>query len=139
MTKVSQAIREAVTLRAQGFCEYCQAAEENLVQMEVDHILPLKKGGHNDFDNLCLACRSCNSHKYDFIVGLDIETGTMQPLFNPRQDVWDEHFAWSEDGLTVIGLTPVGRATIARLQMNHWRMVRSRRRWIGVGWHPPKR
>lgn len=45
----------------------------------------------------------------------------MVPLFNPRQDAWEAHFAWQ--GPTLVGLTPVGRATIQVLWLNHPRMV----------------
>ncbi len=38
-------------------------------------------------------------------------------LFNPRSDVWDDHFQLSEDGWFV-GLTPTARATIESLRMN---------------------
>lgn len=38
------------------------------------------------------------------------------PLFHPRQDEWDEHFAVV--GITIEGLTPTGRATLLLLEMN---------------------
>jgi hypothetical protein len=37
----------------------------------------------------------------------------------------------------MIGLTPIGRATIVRLHMNRDAMIESRRRWAEAGWHPP--
>jgi hypothetical protein len=58
-------------------------------------------------------------------------------LFNPRRQHWSEHFAWSDDGTLIIGLTPCSRATIEALQMNNPRIVYTRRRWVSVGWHPP--
>ena len=58
------------------------------------------------------------------------------PLFNPRQQSWVEHFAWSEDSTEIIGLTACGRATVEALKMNNLRMVRARRLWASVGWHP---
>ena len=38
----------------------------------------------------------------------------------------------------VLGLTPMGRVTVARLQMNRPRMVEARRLWVQAGWHPPR-
>ena len=64
-------------------------------------------------------------------------TGETVPLFNPRQQCWAEHFAWSEDGTRVEGLTLVGRVTGLALQMNHAMIVVARRRWVSSGWHPP--
>jgi hypothetical protein len=37
-----------------------------------------------------------------------------------------------------IGLTAVGRVTVLALDLNQPNMVRARRRWVMVGWHPPK-
>jgi len=60
------------------------------------------------------------------------------PLFHPHRQVWEEHFTWSEDGTELVGLTPVGRATIAALNMNRPQLIRVRRMWVKVGEHPPK-
>jgi hypothetical protein len=60
------------------------------------------------------------------------------PLFNPRFDRWDDHFAWSPDATRMIGLTPEGRATIAALVLNRPVLVDARRRWTLAGWHPPR-
>ncbi|HEY3227585.1 MAG TPA: hypothetical protein VGJ87_00105 [Roseiflexaceae bacterium] len=60
------------------------------------------------------------------------------PLFNPRAQRWDEHFAWSDDGTQILGLTAIGRATIVALQLNRPLLVSARRRWVLVGWHPPQ-
>ena len=60
------------------------------------------------------------------------------PLFNPRKQIWAEHFAWSEDGTKIIGLTACGRATVVVLQLNNLIAVMVRREWVTAGWHPPK-
>jgi hypothetical protein len=71
--------------------------------------------------------------------GLDAESGAVVPLFKPRQDDWYRHFAWTADGLRVLGLTPVGRATIVALQMNNLSIRRARQVWVSSGWHPKLR
>jgi hypothetical protein len=38
------------------------------------------------------------------------------PLFNPRTQSWQEHFAL--DDIMIVGLTPIGRATVRLLHMN---------------------
>jgi len=121
--------------RAKFFCEYCQTSQRTIGQaMHVEHINP---DGGDDITNLCLACSSCNLSKALATSALDPETGLVTSLFNPRIEVWSDHFIWSEDGETVFGLTPTGRATIIRLKMNLPRLIEARRIWVSAGVHPP--
>lgn len=106
--------------------------------LEIEHILPVSLGGTDDVDNLWLSCILCNRYKGTHVTGLDELSGATVPLFNPRQQNWNEHFVWEQQGLLIVGLTPTGRATILRLQMNNPFVVRSRDIWISWGWHPPK-
>ena len=43
-------------------------------------------------------------------------TGQTVPLFHPRAQRWREHFTWQ--GALLVGLTPIGRATIRVLNIN---------------------
>ncbi|MFZ4828806.1 MAG: HNH endonuclease [Phototrophicaceae bacterium] len=138
MAYLSESLRQQVSERAQGRCEYCQTQQVIVVSMVIDHIVPESAGGSSDLDNLCLACISCNAFKQDFQTGIDPETQTEWRLFNPRYDVWHNHFHWSDDGIMLVGLSPEGRATILRLKMNRLAVCESRRLWVTVGWHPPK-
>jgi hypothetical protein len=56
-------------------------------------------------------------------------------IFNPRQQVWEEHFRW--DGVQVVGLTATGRATITALNMNQAIMLAIRAEEEILGRHPP--
>lgn len=58
-------------------------------------------------------------------------------LFNPRTQQWSKHFAWSEDGTEIIGITACGRATAIALHLNNNIAVTVRRQWVSAGWHPP--
>lgn len=69
---------------------------------------------------------------------VDPETGTTVPLFNPRTQIWREHFIWDERGTLILGLTPIGRATIQALSMNDELRVSARRLWVQAGYHPPQ-
>ncbi len=109
----------------------------NYVRFTVDHIVPLAQDGSDTPDNLALACFHCNRRKSDRLTALDPDSGQEVALFNPRQDDWDEHFMWSADGLFVIGLTPVGRATIEALALNRDRVINIRAADRMVGRHPP--
>jgi hypothetical protein len=103
--------------------------------MEIEHIDP---NGGDVLENLCLSCGNCNRSKGTATLALDPETGQAVALFNPRTQVWSEHFAWIEGGRRIDGLTPVGRATISRFRMNRDHLVRARHRWIIASFHPPK-
>lgn len=106
--------------------------------MEIDHIAPVANEGHTTAENLCMSCSYCNDSKNDRVKGLDSETGIYAHLYNPRTQNWNEHFAWSENGTLIIGLTPVGRATVTTLKMNPPVIVKVRQKWFAAGWHPPK-
>lgn len=138
MPRVSEALRQQVTVRAQGLCEYCQTAQIIVVTMEVDHIIPEAASGETKLENLCLTCRGCNSFKQDYQTGIDPNSGIEINLYNPRTQNWNEHFLWSEDSLFIIGQTPVGRATVDRLRMNREGVIAARRLWVQAGWHPPQ-
>jgi HNH endonuclease len=119
-------------------CCYCLTSEANSgIPMTHDHILPRSKGGETTFQNLCLACRTCNQFKSDATQVNDPLTGETVPLFNPRLQEWAEHFAWSSDSTKIEGLTAIGRATTTTLRMNNAVIVAARWRWSISGWHPP--
>ena len=50
---------------------------------------------------------------------------------------WGDHFAWSADGLHVIGLTPSGRATVRLLRLNRPGLLALRQMLISAGRYPP--
>lgn len=104
--------------------------------MTTDHIIPESKGGLTEFGNLCFSCRRCNEFKGSAITGKDPLTGDTVSLYHPRRQKWHEHFAWDETGVSLIGLTDIGRATVIALNMNDSVILAARRRWVSVGWHP---
>lgn len=138
MAYISRALREKVSQRAKGYCEYCHTPEDIVMDMEVDHIKPESDGGNSDLNNLCLACVSCNSYKHDYQTGLDPQTNEEIPLFNPQIDLWQEHFQWDECFEEMIGLSSKGRATISRLKMNREKVIAARKKWVKAGWQPPQ-
>lgn len=123
-----------VSARAHHACEYCRAPEIvfNLA-FEVEHITPQSRSGTATEDNLALSCRSCNLYKADFVWGLDELSQVESRLFNPRRDIWQEHFSVGEETGEIKGLTAVGRATISRLRINSQAQVSARKQWLLVG------
>jgi HNH endonuclease len=137
MSDVSWAeIKRLVHKRALFRCEYCQMAQRVIGQaMHIEHIIP---GSGHDLTKLCLSCSSCNFSKAKATSAEDPDTGIVVALFNPRTQVWSEHFQWVQDGQIVQGRTPTGRATVARLKMNQPRIVEARGIWVRAGVHPPR-
>lgn len=58
----SAAIRIRVMKRDKFMCTYC-GASGNDTELEIDHIIPVSKGGSNHISNLTTACKSCNMKK----------------------------------------------------------------------------
>lgn len=137
--RIPRSLRQRVIDASRNQCMYCHTLTSVTGARPVlDHIIPEAAGGQTVWENLCVACHSCNEFKGAQIKAHDSQTGQRVPLFHPRQQLWSEHFRWSEDSSTIIGLTPAGRATVAALNMNHPTIVEARRRWARVGWHPPQ-
>jgi hypothetical protein len=115
----------AVRSRAGDRCEYCRMHQSlQGATFHVEHIVPRSKGGSSALDNLALACPSCNLHKSNVTAAVDPTTGASEPLFHPRGSVWSDHFAC--DDFRIEALTPIGRATIAALDLNSLRRMRIR-------------
>lgn len=67
---------------------------------------------------------------------IDYQTGEQVPLFNPRQQRWEDHSSWSVDGVEIIGITAIGRATVLALRLNNDLALIVRKNWIRAGWQP---
>lgn len=87
-------------------------------------------------DNLAWACPRCNNHKHAKTHAYDPLTGRRVSLFNPRLKQWHRHFMWSDDLLSIIGRTQIGRATIETLNMNLPQRINLRRALLSFGEHP---
>lgn len=124
--------------RAHGLCEYCHSAEQwQYTRFTIDHVLPLLEGGSDEPDNLALACFHCNRRKSARLTGEDPVSGDEVPLFHPRRQRWPEHFIWSSEGLYILPLTSMGRATAIALEFNRERALFIRGADVHVGRHPP--
>ncbi len=128
---IPKALRQKVAAKAKHRCGYCLTPQSfTAMPMHVEHIIPFAAGGPSTEDNLWLACPLCNGYKRDQTYAIDAVTGEQISLFNPRQQVWFEHFRWNEDGTEIIALTACGQATIITLKLNNKYLIRARQRWL---------
>lgn len=66
--KLTSKLRYAIMQRDDFKCVLCgvdAAEDDNRVKLEVDHIMPISKGGKTVADNLRTLCRECNRGKSD--------------------------------------------------------------------------
>lgn len=139
-SSISKSLDERIRAAAKHRCGYCLSPQHLVMaRLEIEHLVPRAKGGPSDESNLWLSCSLCNAAKQDRVSAIDPESANEVPLFNPRTQIWSEHFEWSPDGLRIIGRTPTGRATMTLLHLNTdpVRLI-VRSYWIQAGWHPPK-
>ncbi len=103
--RINHQNRQTVSDRAKGCCEYCQSQSDFATQsFSVEHITPISRNGSSALNNLALACPGCNAHKYAKIKAPDPVDGTSVSLYNPRSQIWSDHFTWNEDFSIIIGL-----------------------------------
>jgi hypothetical protein len=121
MSSWAETVRQ-VEARAGSRCEYCRMHQSlQGSTFHVEHITPSSQGGGSDLDNLAWSCPGCNLQKSNRTEVVDPEGGAKVRLFHPRRDPWSDHFRF--EGYTVVGLTPIGRAAVAALEMNHPRRL----------------
>ncbi|HXF41440.1 MAG TPA: HNH endonuclease signature motif containing protein [Blastocatellia bacterium] len=136
---IPASLRRQVADRARHCCEYCGAqARYSADTLTIDHIVPRGRGGKSIEANLALACCGCNQHKGIQTSASDPISELASPLFHPREQEWEAHFAWSDDFTIIVGLTPTGRATVIALQLNRIGVVNLRRVLYAIGEHPAR-
>jgi hypothetical protein len=132
MSRIPKTLRVQVRERASGICEYCQKPEFLSTNgFHVDHIIPERHGGNSNLDNLAWACFDCNIAKGTDIASIDPDTRQITPLYNPRTQIWEQHFA--KQGQYIVGKSAVGRTTVQILMFNHETQLEIRQILIDAG------
>lgn len=137
MASVSASLRRQVILRAGRLCEYCLTPDGvSFYAHEIDHIIAEKHGGASDSENLAFACWRCNRHKGSDLTSIDPDTGGVVSLFNPRTQLWSDHFRI--DGARILPVTAEGRVSATLLQFNQPARIVERLGMIEKGQYPPR-
>ena len=79
-------------------------------------------------------CYSRALFKGSDLTGIDPVSGLVERLYNPRTDVWNDHF--EIHGPLIVGLTATGRATVRVLSMNAGQRLQLRAALIAHGLYP---
>ncbi len=130
-------IRAKVRSRAVHRCEYCKCQDQFAPHpFTIDHIVPISLNGNSELNNLAYACFLCNRLKSNKFNVYDRATNQWVQLYNPRKDIWKDHFAWDSKATRIIGITPMGRCTIKELKLNREKLIEYRNCLIPFGLHP---
>ena len=133
-TYLSAELRRQVSSTAENICEYCLIHEDDtFFGCHVDHIISEKHGGLTTADNLAFACSICNLRKGSDIASLT-SAGILTRLYNPRTDIWSQHFALSD--AVIEPLTDIGEVTVSLLQLNTNERVLERQELIEIQSYP---
>lgn len=65
--RLSAAVRHKIHEKYGGRCAYCGQPIE-YKEMQVDHMVPLHRGGKDSEDNYLPACRTCNYYKHTLTI-----------------------------------------------------------------------
>ena len=129
---ISDKLREQVENKANNLSEYCLIPiEETYFGGEIDHIISLKHNGETTLENLALACQPCNRNKGSDL-GSNSQTNILTRFYNPRIDVWSEHFQINENA-EIIPSTEIGEVTITILKFNAFERLLERQGLIELG------
>ena len=64
-TKIDVPLVRAVFSRDGGRCRYCGSEDP---PFELDHVVPVSRGGENSLENLVVSCKHCNMSKGDRLI-----------------------------------------------------------------------
>jgi hypothetical protein len=130
---ISDILRDFVANKASYKCEYCRVdAQNSFFVFHIDHIISVKHGGKTSPENLAYSCQICNLNKGSDIATFLENTDNLVRFFNPRTDIWNEHFSIDVTGL-LEAITDIGAATIKILDLNHPESIIERQEMIRLG------
>jgi len=81
--------RRNIFERDRNTCQYC-GRRHNKMDLTIDHVVPRSRGGTDTWDNVVLACVTCNVKKGDMLpqeVGLKLIRPPMRPQWIPHLGV----------------------------------------------------
>ena len=131
---IPPSLREFVTKRANRICEYCLSYEgHSFIKFQMEHIISIKHGGETHAENLALSCFYCNNAKGTDL-GTILHEGEFIRFYNPRNDVWKDHFSLLDHFF--VPKTKIAEGTIKILELNHEDRLVERLAFLEAGLFP---
>lgn len=132
---IPEKLRKLVRQRANYICEYCLLHEYNSYStFQIDHIISLKHRGKTIAENLAYSCLVCNRNKGSDIGSILFPNREFVRFFNPRVDIWSEHFKLSD--AKILSLTSIAKATEKILEFNNIVRINERKLLIQGDQYP---
>lgn len=91
--RVPPVTRRELLRRDKHTCQYCGSTKK----LTLDHVIPRSKGGKHSWDNIVVACESCNSRKGDRTpqqAGMTLRTVPKSPVHPAvlfAEEFWHNH------------------------------------------------
>ncbi len=134
MSEIPKKLDKEIRIEAKNRCGYCLGEQKYIFAwLEIEHIYPRAKGRTSEKENLWLACPFCNTFKGSHTHGTDPKTKRKVTLFNPRKQIWKNHFEFDSNRAAIIGKTICERATVNVLKINNDLALETRKHWVRVG------
>lgn len=99
--KSSKPSRAMIYKRDKNTCQYCGAT----TKLTIDHVIPRSKGGDDSWENLVVACSSCNTKKGNTLLeqtGMKLtkkpkapNTSVQLSLNSGIMSEWEQYALWS--------------------------------------------
>lgn len=112
-------------------CFYCG---EELIDIDVDHVLPRQVIQHDEAWNLVLSHRHCNQLKSDLLVGNHF----IEKLIQRNENIMGSNHPWRAKIQSQLGNTPKRRAANLRLHYENVKTVRGTGYWGGASSYNPE-
>ena len=100
--------RKNIMLRDNNTCQYC-GKRFSIDQLTIDHVIPLSRGGRDTWINVCVACRSCNHKKGNYLleeIGMNLLSRPHRPklpsflhlvrIIGEQRHVWRKYLFFDE-------------------------------------------
>lgn len=99
-----------------GKCEVCSFSNKNI--LEIHHILPISKGGDNNWNNLSVLCPNCHRSIHDLINTVNPERD-LKKYFYHYMNCWNNFISVFRKTLMAISKQNKVNAGAIRKKLNH--------------------